>query len=324
VKCLTLFFAALSAAIFLVTSATADEWPNKPVKVVVPFAPGGTADVLGRIVAQSLGGQFKQPFYVENRSGAAGMIGVKLVAASNPDGYTLVLSGLQSNVIAPAYYRDPNEDAIRTLTHIAYLGSAPVALFIHPSLPVRDFPTFLEWARAQQDPIEFMSAGAASNSYLFGLDLARRLGFKVIHIPYKGSGSAMLDLVAGHVKVATMSFSSGSEQVRSGDIKALAVAADKRLNAFPDVPSFKELGYPELVSGSWFVLSGPQNLPDLISQKLNSAVHKALSDSLIQERLEEYALSTNELSLSETVAFVKEETDRWTPIARGVSSHEAR
>jgi tripartite-type tricarboxylate transporter receptor subunit TctC len=247
---LALLLTALSSVSPIAGSAAAEEWPTRPVKIVVPFAPGGPADVLGRLVADNLSRQFNQPFYVENRAGGAGMLGVKLVAAASPDGYMLGVSGLQSNVIAPAYYDDGNEAFLRDLTYIAYLGGAPVALFVHRSVPARDLSAFLSWARQQQDPIEFMSAGTASNSYLFGLEFAQKLGFKVIHIPYKGSGSAVLDLVAGHVKVAIMSFSSGSEQVRSGDIKALAVATNDRLTAFPDVPTFRELGYPEFVSES--------------------------------------------------------------------------
>jgi tripartite-type tricarboxylate transporter receptor subunit TctC len=322
-RCLTLLFAALSAATFVTKAATADEWPTRPVKIVAPFAPGGTADALGRLVADSLSRQFNQQFYVENRAGGAGMLGVKLVAASDPDGYTLVISGLQSNVIAPAYFGDGSEQAIRDLTHIAYLGGAPVALFVHPSLPAKDLSEFLAWARQQKDPVPFMSAGTASNSYLFGLDLAQKLGFKVNHIPYKGSGSAMLDLEAGEVKVAIMSFSSGSEQVRNGTIKALAVATNERLKAFPDVPTFKELGYPNFVSGSWFVLSAPAGLPQDIALKLNSAVQRALTDSVVQARLEQFSLDTKVMSLPETAAFVKEETDRWTPIAHQASLHDA-
>jgi tripartite-type tricarboxylate transporter receptor subunit TctC len=313
---LSLFLAVLSAVTLATDAATADQWPTRPVRIVAPFAPGGTADSLGRLVAESLSHQFGQQFYVENRPGAAGMLGVKLVAASKPDGYTLVLSGVGSNVIAPAYYGDSDADSLRDLTYVAYLGGAPVALFIHPSIPARNLSEFLAWARQQQKPIEFMSAGTASNSYLFGLDLAQKLGFKVAHIPYRGSGSAVLDLVAGNVKVAIMSFSSGSEYLRHGDIKALAVATNERLKAFPQVPTFKELGYPEFVSGSWFALSAPAGLPDDIALKLNNAVQKALTDGLIRARLEQYGLETKVMSLPETAAFVKAETDRWAPIAR--------
>jgi tripartite-type tricarboxylate transporter receptor subunit TctC len=321
---LSWFFAAVSTLLLLAGAATAEEWPTRPVKIVAPFAPGGTADALGRLLAESLSRQFNQQFYVENRAGGAGMLGVKLVAASEPDGYTLVLTGLGSNVIAPAYFDDANDAALRDFTYIAYIGGAPVGLFVHPSLPVRDFSGFLSWARQQREPIEFMSAGSASNSYLFALDLAQKLGFKVIHVPYKGSGSAMLDLVAGHVKVAIMSFASGSEQLRNGDIKALAVATRERLTAFPDVPTFKELGYPQFVSGSWFVLSGPKKLPEVIALKLNAAVRKALTDSQIQARLQEFGLDTQVMSLPETAAFVKAETDRWSPIAREAHLRDAQ
>jgi tripartite-type tricarboxylate transporter receptor subunit TctC len=271
------------------------------------------------MVAVHLSDVFHQQFYIENRSGAAGMIGAGMVAVAPPDGYTLVISGIGSNIIGPAFYGNATFDGVRDFTYIAYLGGAPVGLLVHPSLGLNTYRDFLAWAKAQKGPIDYMSAGAGSSSFLFGFDLAQREGFSFTHIPYNGSGAAIPDLLAGNVKVATISFSTGSELVRSGAVKALAVSTERRLPAFPDVPTFKELGYKDMVSGSWFALSGPAHLPDEIVQKLNHAVVEALKDPVIQRNLEHDGFDTRPMSPAEVTAFVETESARWTPIAKAAA-----
>ncbi len=314
-SCLAVFFATSAIGGFFDEVGWTQDWPSRPVKIVAPFAAGGTADVLARMVAVHLGEAFHQQFYVENRSGAAGMIGAGMVAVASPDGYTLVTSGIGSNIIGPAFYGNATFDGVRDFTYIAYLGGAPVGLLVHPSLGLNTYRDFLAWAKAQKGSIDYMSAGAGSSSFLFGFELAQREGFGFNHIPYNGSGAAILDLLAGHVKVATISFSTGSELVRSGAIKALAVSTGRRLPAFPDVPTFKELGYKDMVSGSWFALAGPAHLPDEIVQKLNREVVAALKDPAIQRNLEHDGFDTRPMSPPEVTAFVEAERARWTPIA---------
>lgn len=303
-------------ATLLTAPAAAQDWPTKPVRIVVPFAAGGTSDILGRLVAERLSKALGQQFFIDNRSGAAGMIGSAAVAAAEPDGYTMLISGSASHVIGPAFYGNAMFDGVKSFTHIAYLGGAPVGLLVHSSLNVRTYREFVAWAKAQNKPIDYVSSGTATHGFLFGADLARKEGFALNHIPYKGAGPALLDLVAGHVRVATISFSAGAEHVRSGTLRALAVSADQRLQAFPDVPTFKELGHEDMTSGSWFAVSGPANVPAAIVSTLNQEVRKILQEQDVRQRLEKDGYQTRQMSADELQKFFILETERWGPVAK--------
>ena len=252
--------------------AQAQNWPNKPVRVIAPFAPGGAADTLGRLVAEPLGTVFKQQFFVENRAGAGGMIGAAAVAQAPPDGYTFVVSGVASHVIAPAMVPNPAFDPVRDFTHIAYLGGPPVLWIVNPSHPAKDYKSFMAWLKANPKPLDYISPGTGTQGNLFAEGVARREGFQLVHIPHKGAGPALLDLVAGHVMFGSVTFSSAAELIRAGKVRPLAVSAEKRLANFPDIPTFKELGYDDLVTATWFGFSGPAKLPNDMVQALGREI----------------------------------------------------
>src|SRR5216683_1655554 len=199
--------------------ARAQDWPAKPVKIVAPFAPGGTSDTLARVLAENFSQIFRQTFYIENRPGAGGLLGSSAVATAEPDGYTLVLAGIASHVIAPAYNANPPYDGVRDFTHIAYLGGPPVGLLVHPGLGFTGYREFLAFAKASPAVLDYTSSGTGTLGFIVGDELARKEKLRLNHIPYKGGGPAMLDLVAGHVRIATMTFSSAAEQVRAGAIR---------------------------------------------------------------------------------------------------------
>jgi tripartite-type tricarboxylate transporter receptor subunit TctC len=311
--------AALLAVLFAAPSA-AQEWPTKPVRIVVPFGPGGTSDILGRLVAERLSKVLGQQFFIDNRGGAAGMIGSAAAAAAEPDGYTLLISGNASHVIGPAFYGNATYDGVKSFTHIAYLGGAPVGLLVHSSLNIGTYRDFVSWAKAQSKPVDYVSSGTATHGFLFGAELARKEGFALNHIPYKGAGPALLDLVAGHVRVATISFSAGAQHVRSGTLRALAISTEERLPTFPDVPTFKELGHEDMTGGSWFAISGPANLPAPIVSKLNHEVRKVLQEPDVRQRLDKDGYQTRQMSAEELQKFFVSETERWGPIAKAFSA----
>lgn len=312
--------AALLLTALLAAPVAGQEWPTKPVRIVAPFAAGGTSDILGRLVAERLSRSLGQQFVVDNRGGAAGMIGSAAVAAAEPDGYTLLISGNASHVIAPAFYGNANYDGVKSFTHIAYVGGVPAGLLVHASLNIKSYGEFVAWAKTQGKPVDYVSSGTATYGYLFGAELARKEGFAFNHIPYKGAGPALLDLVAGHVKVATISFSAGAEHVRSGTLHALGVSTDERLKTFPDVPTFKELGHADMTSGSWFAISGPANLPPEIVAKLNREVRQILRQPEVQQRLDKDGFQTREMSPEELQKFFVSETERWGPVAKAFST----
>ncbi|HEY4406530.1 MAG TPA: tripartite tricarboxylate transporter substrate binding protein [Xanthobacteraceae bacterium] len=300
----------------------AQAWPARNVKFIAPFAAGGTSDTLGRIAAEHLRGKLGQQFYVENRVGAGGMIGSHEVAAAPPDGYSFVISGIASHVIAPAFSRNPPYDGLRDFTHVAYLGGPPVVLVVHASLGVRSFKEFLDLAKRSPEGLNYVSSGVGTHGFLFAEDMARREHFKLIHVPYKGSNPAVLDLIAGHVKIGAMAWSSAVEQIRAGNVQALGVSSQNRLAGFPDVPTFRELGYPDLVAATWFSLSGPAKLPSEISHKLNAAVVDVMQKPEVQKQLAQDGIEFKPLSPEDFTKFVEAETARWAPVAKAIGPLE--
>jgi tripartite-type tricarboxylate transporter receptor subunit TctC len=294
----------------------AQNWPNKRVRIIAPFAAGGAADTLGRIIAEHFSSAFHQPFYVENRGGAGGITGAAAGAAAEPDGYTLVISSIASNVISPVFNANPGYDGLRDFTHIAYLGGPPAVVIVHPSFGVTTFREFVAVARNSKEPISYISPGTGSNGFLVAEYLAREQGYRITHIPYKGAGPALTDLIAGHVKLGTITFSSAAEQIRAGNVRALAVTSGRRI---PDFPTLKELGI-DLVAATWFGLSGPPKLPNDIVRAVSRETLKAMQSPDVQKRLALDAIETRSMSPEEFTKFVGDEIGRWAPLAKSFST----
>jgi len=296
--------------------ASAQSWPNRPVKVIAPFAAGGSADTLGRIATDHLSKTFNQQFYVENRAGGGGLIGAKAVALSEPDGYTFGISAIASHVIAPVLSRTPPFDPLRDFTHVAYLGGPPFLLVVHPSLNVKTYKEFLALAKASDKVINYVSSGAGTHGHLMAEYIARREGLRLNHVPYKGSAPAVMDLVAGQVLVGAMAWSSAVEQVRAGNLVAIGVAAENRIPDFPSVPTFKEAGYPDLVAATWFALSAPANLPADITAAVNREVNRMMDLPDVQKRMALEGVEIKKMTPEEFTALVAAEIARYTPIAK--------
>jgi tripartite-type tricarboxylate transporter receptor subunit TctC len=316
--------AALAGLVCLaVGSAQAQNWPAKPVRIIAPFAPGGAADTLGRIIAEQLSTAFKQQFYVENRGGAGGIIGAQAGASADPDGYTLVVSSIASNVISPVFNANVGYDGIKDFTHIAYLGGPPSVMVVHPSLGVKTYKEFVALARASKEPVSYISPGTGSNGFLVAEYVAQHENYKLSHIPYKGAGPALTDLIAGHVKMGTITFSTAAEQIRTGKIIPLAVSTEKRIPNFPEIATLREVGQ-DLVAATWFSLSGPAKLPRDIVQALSRETLKAMQSELVQKRLALDAIETRLMSPEEFTRFVESETARWAPLAKSLAAVVAK
>jgi len=297
---------------------TVDEWPSRPVRIVAPFAPGGSADTLGRIVAQHLSERLKQNFFVENRGGAGGLIGAAQVAAADPDGYTFVISGIASHVIAPATNANAGFDPIKSFTHIAYLGGPPIVVIVHPALGVSSLAELIAKAKASREARAYVSPGTGTLGNLVAEYWGRRAGIAMEHVPYKGAAQAITDLVAGHVKVGAMTWTTALGQIRAKTVIPIAVSSAKRLPDFPDVPTLKELGYDDLIATTWFSFSGPADMPEDIVAKLNREIISAMDSREVREKLAQEAMETEKMSPQEFTRFVQAEIDRWGPIARQV------
>jgi tripartite-type tricarboxylate transporter receptor subunit TctC len=287
-------------------------WPTKPVRIIVPYAPGGGSDTLGRLVSRRLSEVFKQTFVVENRSGVAGVIGSQMVAKADPDGYTLVVSGIGSHVVAPMV-NDNTFDPIKDFTHIAFLGGPPTVLVVGPDSPYKDLKGFVEYAKANPGKISWGSPGQGTHGYMIGDAFASTAGIKMVTINYKGGNPAMTDLLAGHVNAAFMSFGTTTPYIQSGKLRALAITSDKRADDFPQLPTFTELGYPALTGTTWFSLSGPAGMPPAIVERLNTEVRRALRSPEIVAEMRRQNMETLDMDVPTFNAYVRSEIQHWKP-----------
>jgi tripartite-type tricarboxylate transporter receptor subunit TctC len=291
-------------------------WPSKPVRIVVPWPAGGSADMIGRIAAEHLAQVFGQSFVVENRPGASGMVGSAAVAHADPDGTTFVVSGIPSHVIAPATSANPGFDPLKDFTHIAYVGGSPIVVTAHASLGVRSFAELVALARRSPAAVGYVSPGVGSLGHLVGEYLARKDGVRLEHVPYKGGVQAVTDLVAGHVKVGAMTWTTTSPHIRSGTLTALGVSSSQRLRQYPDLPTLKELGYNDLVTTTWWAFSGPAKLPANVVERLNREINTVFERGEVRAKLERDAIETEVMSSGQFTRFVTDEIGKWGPLAK--------
>jgi len=297
-------------------SLRAETWPARPIKLVVPFSAGGSADTLGRVFARVLSEALNQQVYVENRPGAGGVTASAQVARAEPDGYTLLVSGVASHAIAPALNANVGYDPVRDFTHIAYLGGPAIVWVVHPSLHVRTLAELLELIRKSPTPVSYGSPGSGTQGHLIVAYLAQKLALPMQHVPYKGAGPAMFDIVAGHVKIGSVTWTTALSHIQSGAVVPIAVTAEHRLPDYPDVPTFKELGYPELVATTWFSISGPQGLPREIVDRLNRGFVSALDHPEVRDLLRQEGIGVIPMDADAFARFVETEVARWAPIVK--------
>jgi tripartite-type tricarboxylate transporter receptor subunit TctC len=296
--------------------ALAQAWPVRPVRIVVPFSPGGTADTLGRLVAAKLSETFGQGFVTDNRPGAGGFVGLDVVARAAPDGYTLGVSGIGPLVVAPAQAAKPTYDPLKDFTHIALFGGPPSALAVNPSLPATTLHEFIELAKAKPGSISYGSAGTGSTGQLLAEIFRQMAGIEMVHVPYKGASGAVFDLVAGNIQAISTTVTTAKGQIRAGKIRVLAISSAERLPDYQEAPTFRELGYPQLTASVWFSLSGPAGMPKPIVDRLNAEVQRVLQLPEIRARLRDEDIEPGSLDAGAFSRFVADELKRWTPVVR--------
>jgi len=296
--------------------ALGQAWPAKSVRIVAPFAPGGTADTLGRILAAKLTENLGQTFVVENRPGAGGLVGSELVLKSAPDGYTLLVSGVASHAIAPALPGKPPFDPIADFTHIALLGGPPTVFAVHPSLPATDLKAFVALAQSMPHVLSYGSPGNGTQGHLMAEVFRQRAKIDIVHVPYKGAALAMVDVVAGNIHAISTTLTTASGQIRAERVRALAISSERRLAGYAGIPTFRELGYRNVVGTVWFSLSGPPGMPADVVTRLNSEVRRILQLADVRERLRPDGIEPNSLDAKAFTDYVAAEVKRWTPVVR--------
>lgn len=312
----SLRIAIMALAALAAGPAWAQQYPVKPVRIIVPFAPGGSADTLGRLVAGKLTESLGQNFVAENRPGAGGLVGSEIASNSPPDGYTLVVSGVASHAIAPSLASKPPFDPLKDFTHIALFGGPPAVFGVHPSMPVKDVKGFVAFAKARPGELSYGSPGNGTQGHLVAELFTQTTGLKLIHVPYKGAAIAMVDIVAGHIHAISTTLTTASGQIKAGRVRALAISSEKPLADYPGVPTFRDAGYRDLVATVWFSLSGPAGVPPDIVNRLNSEVRRILQLPDVRERLGRDGIMPNQLDPKAFTGYVAAEVKRWAPVIK--------
>ena len=296
--------------------AAAQTYPSRLVRVVVPLSPGGFADTPTRMLAPRLSDQLGRQFFVENKPGAGGTIGADYVAKSPPDGYTLLVTGTP-HVISAHLYKKLPYDALKDFTHIALIASGPYALVVNPQkLAVSSVKELIAAARAQPGKIDFASSGNGSAQHLVGALFNSMAGIDLNHVPYKGSGPAMQDLIAGQVGVSFAGVPNVLGHVRAGRLRALGVTTAKRWSELPEVPTLAEAGVAGYEATLWLNISGPAGMPAGIVQRLNSEIARALKDPEVQTNFRSGGVDAAWMGPQELTAFMRAEYEKWGKVVR--------
>jgi tripartite-type tricarboxylate transporter receptor subunit TctC len=301
-------------AMMSVPTCEAQEWPAKPVKIVVPFSAGGSSDQLARLLALELSAAFKQQFYVENRAGSSGAVGSAQVARAEPDGYTFVNAGSGPHLTGPAINRNIGYDPLKDFTHVAMVAADSFVLVAGSALGATSIADLIRVGRGK--PLTSASPGPGSLGHLLVERLKRRTGLDIQHVPAQNSG--VNEVLGNHISLTMTTLLTVGEQIKAGKVIPLAVSTLARHPAYPDIPTFAEQGYPDVRGDTWFWLAGPKNLPAEIVNRLNGEVRRINKSPKMREYFERSALSTKDLDAAAVAKFVADEYAFWAPLAKEV------
>jgi tripartite-type tricarboxylate transporter receptor subunit TctC len=306
---------AVLLGIALASPAAAQEnWPARPLTMVVPFAAGGPVDLLGRILAQYLGETLGRPVVVENVAGAGGMPGSQRVARANPDGYTFLLGSIGTHAMNQSLYKHPLYDAATDFAPVELIAQVPLVLIARKDFPANDLKEFIAYARPQQSSLHFGSAGAGTSSHIGCVLLDQVIGIEVTHVPYRGGEAALLDLLGGRIDYTCAILSIAAPPIRDGLVKALATLSRERSPVLPDLPTAHEQGLKDFDVYSWNAVFLPKGTPPELVAKLNAALSKVIDQGAVRRKLEDlglYVVPESERSPAYLADFVRREIDKW-------------
>jgi tripartite-type tricarboxylate transporter receptor subunit TctC len=302
---------ALPCLLVFAAAAPAQEWPAKPIRIIVPFPPGQGADIIGRLLAERLSPVLGQQMIVDNRPGAGSMVGTALAAKAAADGYTLLIGGSSAMVINPHLYPDPGYDTLRDFAPITNVAHLPMVICVSPTMPVRSVPELIKLAKQRPNEITYGSSGNGSTHHIIQAMFAQAAGIKITHIPYKGSTASMTDLIAGRIVMLADTLPATVPQVRAGKARAIAITSIKRSPFLPEVPTVDEQGVKGFDASAWAGLFAPAGTPAPILDRLNGEVVKTLNTPAAQKRFQDLTMTTIGDSRADFDRFVKAELERW-------------
>jgi tripartite-type tricarboxylate transporter receptor subunit TctC len=303
-----------SGSLMLSGGARADDYPARPVKIIVPFPPGGSNDIIARVLAQKLSERTGQSFIVENRAGAGGNIGAEAVATASADGYTLMVTAPPPLTTNAALYKNMPFDPATAFAPVALLATVPIVLMVHPSFPARNVQELVALAKTKPGTINFGSSGIGSTNHLAGELLKSMTGIDIVHVPYRGAAPAMNDLIAGHIPMMFDNMPAVLPQVQAKSVNAIAVAGAARATALPDVPTVAESGVPGFEAFAWFGLVAPARTPPAVLTKLESDATAILATAGMKTRLTDLGAEPGTVTGAAYGRFLAEDAAKWTRI----------
>jgi len=310
-----------AAALLAVCTALplrAENYPDRPVKIIVPTVAAGTVDLVTRVMANDLGMRLHQKFFIENRSGAGNTIGSKDAAEAAPDGYTLLMSSASGQIISPLVYKDPGYDALKSFAPIAPYAEGSVILVVNPALPVGTVADLVAYAKANPDKLAYGSAGTGTVPHLTAELFKSAAGIAMVHVPYRGGALSIQDVIGGHLQLTFEASSPLLAHIKAGELRALAVLVAKRIPELPEVPTMSEAGYPSVLSASWTGLFAPAGTDGAIVRKLNEAVNAGLQTAAVREALARLGNVPKGGTPADLTALMIAEIEKWTPIAKAL------
>ena len=308
-----------ASALFIVPTAQAQTYPNRPLRIVVPFVAGGTTDIFSRMAAQHLNDAWKQPVVIDNRAGAAGNIGTELVAKATPDGYTLLMAS-PGFVINSSLHKRAGFDPLKDFAPVIFVALTPLVVTVHPTVPAKTLSELIELARRQPGKLNFASAG--SSTHLAAELLKSRANIEITHIPYKGTAPATADLIGGQVQMMLDNIQAVLPHIRGGRLRGLAVTSLQRAAQAPDLPTVAESGYAGFRAASWFGLTAPAGTPPAVVEQLNREVNRMLARNDVRTRMANIGAEPGSGSAQDFRRFIEQETDKWAKLIYSIGLRE--
>src|SRR4051812_14282667 len=300
----------------VLVEARAQSYPNRTITLVIPFAPGGSTSIVGRVIADKMSELLGEKIVIDNRPGAGGTVGTKAVAKSDPDGYTIALGYTGTLAIGPSLYKNAGYDPRKDFAAIGLIGNAPNSLVVHPSFPAKTIGELIAYAKANPGKINFGSAGAGTVSHITGEYFASSAGIKLVHIPYKGTGPAMTDLLGGHIPMAFAPIPASHPNVSAGKLRALAVTSTTRSSLLPDVPTIAESALPGFDASLYYGLAAPAGTPRPVIDKLNKALRDALASEEVKRQLTQDGTEITPGTPEDYAAFIDQDEKKWSQLVK--------
>jgi tripartite-type tricarboxylate transporter receptor subunit TctC len=306
----------IASSVLAAGPVLAQQWPVKPVRVVVTFSPGGSSDIVARALAVPLSAKLGQPVVVDNKPGAGGTIGASEIARAAPDGYNLLMSNTTPISLSPTMLTPPPYDSIKNFTHVSLVATVPDVIMVHPSVPVKNMKELVVWIKAQPNPVNFGSGGIGSIGHILGEMFKKEAGVKIEHVGYKGSAPMITDLIGGSLSFSFDTLPQNVPHIKSGKLRPIAVTSRARAAIAPDVPSVTEEGMAFLVAENFIGVSGPAGLPEPVVKRLHAAIQESLDDPNFVKRLNELGFAIQKMSQADFQKFLQDQITGWAPAVK--------